>query len=42
MMQATNSLIPEGKTSLFDSWSAADADLVLMMQRLALNGHAIP
>ncbi len=42
LVQAANALIPEGKTSLFDSWSAADADLALMLQRLALNGHAIP
>jgi glutathione S-transferase len=30
------------KTSMFDTFSIADADLAFMLQRLALNGHALP
>ena len=35
-------LIPEGKTSLFDAWCIADTDLAMMLQRLNVNGDAMP
>ena len=35
-------LIPDGKTTLGNGWSIADSDLAFMLQRLGLNGHALP
>jgi glutathione S-transferase len=35
-------LVAEGATSLFGSWSIADADLGFFLHRLILNGDAVP
>jgi glutathione S-transferase len=33
--------IPDGRASLFERFSAADADLAMMLQRLIVNGHEV-
>jgi glutathione S-transferase len=35
-------LLPAGASHLFGAFGIADADLALMLQRLALNGDALP
>lgn len=35
-------LLPEGQQNLFGEWCIADTDLALMINRLALNGDALP
>ncbi len=35
-------LLSPGKTTLFDAWCIADTDTALMLQRLNLNGEALP
>jgi glutathione S-transferase len=35
-------LLSHGRTTLFESWCVADADLALMLQRLVLNGEPVP
>lgn len=42
LLRVAGNLIAEGATSLFGEWSAADADLAFMLQRLILNGHEVP
>jgi glutathione S-transferase len=39
---AAGELVTEGKGTLFDAFSIADADLAFMLQRLVLNGEAVP
>lgn len=41
-LQGVDSLIIEGRTSLFDQWCLADTDLALMIQRLNKNGTPLP
>ncbi len=42
LIETAQQLIPDGRTTLAAEWSIADADLVFMLQRLGLNGHALP
>ena len=42
LVKVAELLIPDGATSLFGEFSAADADLAFMLHRLLLNGHAVP
>ncbi|WP_240477621.1 glutathione transferase [Dickeya fangzhongdai] len=35
-------LLPAGALTLFDAWSIADLDLALMLNRLVMNGDAVP
>lgn len=42
LLRVADLVIPEGKTSLFDAFSIADADLAFMLHRLILNGHEVP
>ncbi len=42
LIAATQSLLPPGRTSLFDQWSIADTDLALMLNRLRLAGDTLP
>jgi glutathione S-transferase len=42
LLRAAALLIPDGRTTLFDTWCIADADFGLMLQRLNLNGHPLP
>ncbi len=42
LIAAASAFIPEGRTSLFDTFSVADADLTMMLQRLIANGDAVP
>ncbi len=37
-----NSLLSHGRDSLFAEWCIADVDLALMLNRLVLNGDAVP
>jgi glutathione S-transferase len=39
---AAASLLPGGAENLFGDWCIADADLALMLNRLVLNGDAVP
>ncbi|WP_144638841.1 glutathione transferase [Bordetella genomosp. 13] len=39
---AAESLLAHGQPNLFGQWSIADADLALMLNRLVLNGEAVP
>jgi glutathione S-transferase len=39
---AAGELVTEGKGTLFDAFSIADADLAFMLQRLVLNDEAVP
>ncbi len=41
LMSAVSELVGE-KTTLFDQWCIADADLALMLQRLNLGGESLP
>jgi len=42
LIAAASAFIPEGRTSLFETFSIADADLAMMLQRLVGNGDAVP
>lgn len=43
LVRIATALIPEGKTTLFDEWSIADADLALALMRLIANSdNSIP
>ena len=42
LFAAAESLLPPGNAHLFDDWCIADADLALMLNRLVLNGDAVP
>ena len=39
---AAAQLIKPGRTSLFSAFSIADVDLAMMLQRLSVNGDALP
>jgi len=41
LLFAAEAVVPEGGTSLFGSFTAADADLALMLQRLRIGGHPL-
>jgi glutathione S-transferase len=41
LLSAAEAVLPEGATSLFGPFSAADADLALMLQRLRISGHPL-
>src|SRR5262249_50164479 len=41
VISAAEAVLPEGATSLFGAFSAADADLALMLQRLRIGGHPL-
>jgi glutathione S-transferase len=42
LVEIAERLLPAGATTLFGAWSIADSDLMFMLQRLNLNGHALP
>ena len=42
LFQAAQALLKEGTEHLFGQWSIADVDLALMLNRLILNGDAVP
>jgi glutathione S-transferase len=42
LIAAASAFIPEGRTSLFDAFSIADADLAMMLMRLVGNGDPVP
>ncbi|MGI4982628.1 MAG: glutathione transferase [Janthinobacterium lividum] len=42
LLAATDALLAPGASNLFDEWCIADLDLALMLNRLALNGDAVP
>ena len=42
LFAAAESLLPAGNAHLFDDWCIADVDLALMLNRLVLNGDAVP
>lgn len=42
LIAAADALLPEGQLHLFDRWSIADTDLALMLNRLVMNGDAVP
>jgi glutathione S-transferase len=42
LLRIAGELIGEGRTSLFETWSIADADLAFMLLRLVLNGYEVP
>lgn len=42
LFSAAERLLPAGAENLFGQWSIADTDLALMINRLALNGDAVP
>ena len=42
LIAAASAFIPDGRTSLFDTFSVADADLAMMLQRLIANGETVP
>jgi len=39
---AIDSLLPVGAENLFGSWTIADTDVALMLNRLVMNGDAVP
>lgn len=39
---AASALLPAGRDNLFGAWCIADVDLALMLNRLAMNGDAMP
>jgi glutathione S-transferase len=41
LIRVAELLVPQGATSLFGSFSIADADLAFMLHRLILNGHDV-
>jgi glutathione S-transferase len=42
LIAAASAFIPDGRTTLFDSFSIADADLAMMLMRLVGNGDEVP
>ena len=42
LVDVASGLLSHGRTTLFESWCVADVDLALMLQRLVLNGEAVP
>jgi glutathione S-transferase len=42
LIAAASAFIPDGRTSLFDEFSIADADLAMMLMRLVGNGDPVP
>jgi glutathione S-transferase len=42
LFQAADALVPQDGGNLFGDWSLADVDLALMLNRLVLNGDAVP
>lgn len=42
LYSVASALLPEGQEQLFEAWSIADLDLALMLNRLVLNGDAVP
>ena len=42
LFAAGEALLPQGHASLFDAWCIADIDLALMLNRVVLNGDAVP
>jgi len=42
LIAAASAFIPEGRTSLFETFTIADADLAMMLHRLLANGHDVP
>jgi glutathione S-transferase len=42
LIAAASAFIPDGRATLFDSFSIADADLAMMLMRLVGNGDEVP
>ncbi len=42
LVQVAATLLSHGRDNLFGDWSVADLDLALMLNRLVLNGDAVP
>ena len=42
LIAAASAFVPEGRTSLFNAFSVADADLAMVLMRLIGNGDAVP
>jgi len=42
LIAAASAFIPDGRTSLFDTFGIADADLAMMLMRLVGNGEPVP
>jgi glutathione S-transferase len=42
LIRIAGQVIPEGRTTLFNAWCLADADLGFMLQRLNINGDPLP
>jgi glutathione S-transferase len=42
LIAAAAAFIPDGRTALFEQFSIADADLAMMLMRLAGNGEPVP
>jgi glutathione S-transferase len=42
LVNVAEQLLPDGASHLFGSWCIADTDLALMLNRLVLNGDAVP
>ena len=42
LFDAASRLLDHGGPNLFDRWSVVDTDLALMLNRLVLNGDAVP
>ena len=42
LLRVAGELVLDAKATLFDTWSVADADLALMLQRLVINGDEVP
>jgi len=42
LIRVASFLLTDGRTNLFESWSIADTDLALMLNRLILNGDNVP
>ena len=42
LIRVADSLIPDGAQHMFGEWCIADTDLALMLNRLVMNGDAVP
>jgi glutathione S-transferase len=42
LFRVAEQLLPEGASHLFGNWCIADTDLALMLNRLVMNGDAVP
>lgn len=42
LIQVASLLLGHGKMNIFASWSIADTDLALMLNRLIFNGDSVP